>query len=196
MNKNYSIHTFGDSHSEFGWNDNIKKHHLGPILCYSFGKEKLKRLDIKNYDVSKGDYVIFCFGEIDCRCHVKKHISKNITYVNIIENIVKNYFEAILLNVKNIEVRVCVYNVVPTVEKNNTPGSSTYPFLGTDKERKKYVLYFNKLLKKYCLIHNFIFFDVYDHYIDKNGFLKKKLSDKRVHIKNGVFIDKFIEDNL
>ena len=38
MSENYSIHTFGDSHSQFGWNDNIKKHHLGPILCYSFGK--------------------------------------------------------------------------------------------------------------------------------------------------------------
>lgn len=38
-----SIHTFGDSHGSnihSGWKEccNIIAHHLGPILCYSFGK--------------------------------------------------------------------------------------------------------------------------------------------------------------
>jgi hypothetical protein len=35
-----TIHTFGDSHSRSGWSG-IMNHHLGPVLCYSFGKEKL-----------------------------------------------------------------------------------------------------------------------------------------------------------
>ena len=190
------IHTFGDSHSTNGWNKNIIKHYIVDILCYSFGKEKLKRLDIKNYDVKQGDSVIFCFGEIDCRCHIHKHISKSLTYQNIIDNIIKNYIEAILLNTKEIDVKVCIYNVVPPIQKHNTAENPHFPYLGSDDERKKYVLYFNKMLKEYCILHNFIFFDVYNNYTDENGFLSKKLSDGNVHIRNGVFIDKFIAENM
>lgn len=193
------IHTFGDSHATLAWPKNIIKHHMGPMLCYSFGKEKFKRLDIKNCDVKQGDYVIFCFGEIDCRCHIHKHISKSLTYQNIIDNIIKNYIEAILLIMKEIEeidIKVCIYNVVPPIQKYNTEENPKYPYLGSDDERKKYVLYFNKILKKYCILHDFIFFDVYNNYTDKNGFLSKELSDGNVHIRNGVFIDKFIAENM
>ena len=64
------IHIFGDSHASniySGWNycTNVISHHLGSILCYSFGKDKLKRCNIKKYGLKNGDSVIFCFGEID-----------------------------------------------------------------------------------------------------------------------------------
>jgi hypothetical protein len=62
-----TFHTFGDSHSSkiiSGWRDcvNIKDHHLGPILCHSFGREKLNRCNISKYNLKDGDSVIFCFG--------------------------------------------------------------------------------------------------------------------------------------
>ncbi len=52
---------------------------------------------------------------------------------------------------------------------------------------KKYVLYFNKKLKEYCINYNYIFFDIHDKYIDNDGFLRKDLSDNIVHI-NMVFL--------
>ena len=58
-----------------------------------------------------------------------------------------------------------------------------YPFLGTDEERKQYILYFNKILQQKCKAHNFTFFDVYNHYVDAEGFLCKELSDGSIHIK-------------
>jgi len=73
---------------------------------------------------------------------------------------------------------------------------SAYPFLGTDEERKKYVLYFNKKLKEKCIEYGFTFFDIYDKYIDNNGYLNKKFSDGHVHIKDGQFIKLFVEKNL
>ena len=51
-----SIHTIGDSHSGNGWSG-IIQHHLGPVLCYSFGKEKLNRCDIRNFNIKDGDTV-------------------------------------------------------------------------------------------------------------------------------------------
>ena len=192
-----SIHTFGDSHSYNGWYG-ITTHHLGPVLCYSFGMEKLNRCDIRNFNIKDNDTIIFCFGEIDCRCHIYKHINETNTYEDIINNIVDNYFEAIKLNIITSHLKlknICVYNVVPPTQKHNTSENPKFPYLGTDTERKQYVLYFNKKLKEKCSENNYIFFDVYDKYADENGFLSKILSDGNVHIKKTVYITDFINEN-
>jgi len=192
-----SIHTIGDSHSFNGWSG-IIQHHLGAVLCYSFGKEKLNRCDIRNFNIKDGDTIVFCLGEIDCRCHIHKHITETTTYQDIINNIVDNYFEAIELNVSISQIKlknVCVYNVVPPIQKYNTCENPEYPYLGTDEERKQYSLYFNEKLKEKCLEKNYIFFDIYNNYIDENGFLRKDLSDGKVHIGNGIYISNFIKEN-
>lgn len=192
-----TIYTCGDSHSLEGWS-NIKNYCISGILCYSFGKDKLARIDIRNYNMINGDTIIFCFGEVDCRCHIHKHITLTNTYQDIIDNIINNYFEAIKLNISlaNIKFKnICVYNVVPPIQKHNTSEDPKYPFLGTDEERKAYVLYFNQKIKEYCIKSNYVFFDVYDKYIDENGFLQKNLSDGHVHIRNGIYLNEFIKDN-
>jgi len=193
-----SIHTIGDSHSNFCLTEVIQ-HHLGPVLCYSFGKEKINRCDIRNFNIKDGDTIIFCLGEIDCRCHIHKHITETTTYQDIIKNIVDSYFEAIELNVSISQIKlknICVYNVVPPIQKNNTLENPEYPYLGSDEERKQYVLYFNKKLKEKCIEKNYIFFDIYDNYVDENGFLRKDLSDSNVHIGNGIYISNFIKENI
>jgi len=192
-----SIHTIGDSHCYEGWNG-IIQHHLGPLLCYSFGKEKLNRCDIRNFNIKDGDTIVFCVGEIDCRCHIHKHITDTTTYQNIIDNIVDNYFEAIELNISISQIKlknVCVYNIVPPVQKYNAPENPGFPYLGSDEERKDYTLYFNKKLKEKCIEKQYIFFDVYNNYTDENGFLRKELSDGITHISNGIYISNFIKEN-
>ena len=193
-----SIHTIGDSHSYHGWSG-IIPHHLGPILCYSFGKEKLNRCDIRNFNIKDGDTIVFVLGEIDCRCHIHKH-TKTTRYQDVINNIVDDYFEAIELNVSISQIKlknICVYNVVPPVQKYNTAENSEYPYVGSDEERKQYVLYFNTKIKEKCIEKNYVFFDIYNNYIDRYGFLRKDLSDSNVHIgnDNGIYISKFIKDN-
>jgi hypothetical protein len=192
-----SIHTIGDSHSYNGW-DRVIIHHLGPVLCYTFGKEKLNRCNISYFDIKDGDTIIFCLGEIDCRCHIHKHITDTLSYKDIINNIVNNYFESIEINIltSNIKLKnICVYNVVPPVQRYNTVENTEYPYLGTDEERKKYVLYFNEKLKEKCIEKGYIFFNIYDKYTDKNGFLRKDLSDGNVHIQNGIYINNFIKEH-
>ena len=137
-------------------------------------------------------------GEIDCRCHVYKHITDTTTYQDVIDNIVANYFEAIELNVSISKLNlknVCVYNVVPPIEKYNTRENPEYPYLGTDEERKTYSLYFNKKLQEKCIEKKNIFFDIYDKYADERGFLRKELSDNNVHIRDGIYISNFIKEN-
>ena len=175
------------------WNN---KSSFRTTFSYSFGKYKLNRCDIRDFNIIDGDTIIFCLGEIDCRCHIHKHITDT-TYSHIIDDIVNNYFEAIELNLTTSQIKlknICVYNVVPPIQKYNTVESPVYPYLGSDEERKNYVLYFNEKLKEKCIEKEYIFF-VYNNYIDENGFLRKDLSDGNVHIGNGIYISNFIKEN-
>ena len=62
-----SIHTIGDSHSGNGWTG-IIQNHLGPVLCYSFGKEKLNRCDIRKFNIKDGGNV-YLFFTTDKSCN-------------------------------------------------------------------------------------------------------------------------------
>jgi len=74
--------------------------------------------------------------------------------------------------------------------------NSDFPYLGTDEERKAYVLYFNEKLQQKCFEYNFLFLNIYDNYIDSNGYLNTSLSDGGVHIRNAIYLKQFIEKNL
>jgi len=205
-----TIHTFGDSHSSFGFKNinNINIHWIGPLLCYTFGNKKLDILNIRNYGVNDNDCVIFCFGEIDCRAHIYKYVNQNNSYQNIIDNIIEKYFEAIIINIESYKnLKIIVYNVVPPSSVSNVhtdieiqkyvlvKNKNDIPWKGSDNERMQYHLYFNKKLKEYCEKNNFIFMDVYDKYRNENGFLKKEFSDGNVHINDHIFIKEFLINN-
>ena len=216
------IHTVGDSHSYNGWDalPNIITHHLGPRLCFSIGRDgiDLRKFyddnDIVNLNngivdsrklndilglgkVNEGDTVVFCFGEIDCRCHIHKYVSEDRNYKDIINNIVDKYFIQIKKAVDTFtSLQTAVYNVVPPVKKEYIVENEEYPQLGTDEERKQYVVYFNEKLKHNCIEYGYIFVDVYDKYTDEDGFLNKLLSDGTVHIRDASHIKSFIDANF
>ena len=192
-----AIHTIGDSHSYYGWNSipEIQVHYMSGKLCYSYGRDGLNIKD--GFNINEGDTVIFCFGEIDCRCHVKKYTSDTHTYKQVIDEIIDKYFIEVKKSVSRFDtLKTVIYNVVPAVENGDNPGNAEYPFVGTSEERKSYVLYFNERLQQKCLEYNFIFFNIYDKYTDSNGYLDKSLSDGDVHIGDGTHLKSFIEKNL
>ena len=150
------IYTIGDSHSSkkvSGWKDcqNVKDIWLGPILCYSFSTKKLDKFDIRKQNIENNSTLVFCFGEIDCRCHIHKYVTSDKSYKSIIDDMVCEYIETIKMQIKisNLKFKdICVYNVPPPVKKENTTENKDYPFLGTDIDRLNYIQYFNQTLKK------------------------------------------------
>lgn len=201
-----TIHTYGDSHASHhgGWNDikheNIKINinHIEGKLAFSFGRDKTHVVN----NVNSGDVVIFCFGEIDCRCHINKYEPN---WKESIDTLVQSYIENVHRNVMNTEgLTTCVYNIVPPLERENPlnlwtevwANQNGVPATGTDEDRKKYTEYMNSRLKEYCEKYSFIFFDVYDKYSDENGFLKRELSDTNCHIKDPIYIEEFILKNI
>jgi hypothetical protein len=190
------IHTVGDSHALFGW-EGATIHHLGPKLCHSFGHSTML-FDINTFGLQESDTLVFCFGEIDCRCHVHKYVHPTVPFRHVIDKIVVNYIQAVQRTVGVLKVnlhKVCLFNVVPPVHKDTTAENFDYPYLGSDLDRKEYVLYFNQKLKEACHIHDFVFINVYDKYSDSDGFLNLDLSDGNVHIRDGSFITQFMDNH-
>jgi len=195
-----TFYTFGDSHSSYGcWNriniPNLKfiTNCLGPkTMSYFCIKEIVPLLENSNVD----DIVCLFYGEVDCRNHIHKFETN---YKTAIDNMVKRYFESIveLRNIYN-NLKICIFNVVPPLERekeeyrNKGEGFER----GTDEDRKKYTLYTNEKLKEYCEEFNFIFFDVYDLYIDNNGFLNPNLSDGNCHIGDPKYMIDFIKNKI
>jgi len=201
-----NIHTFGDSHSSkehshwrFHNLTNIKDHHLGPRLMNSFATRPFEVCNIKTqrYGVKDNDIVIFCFGEIDCRCHVHKHITVQKSYENIITELVDKYFVAIKRNVQQFNnLFVCVYNVVPPLY-TDAKGHPDFPFLGTNEERREYHLFMNKEIKRMCGLHDYYFFDIYEKSCNKDGFINRSYTDNcGVHLRNDKDAKIVIEDIL
>lgn len=200
---NLTLHTYGDSHAaKYGsWDKinisglNIKINHLGGKLMFSFGRDKLNVVN----NVANGDMVCFCFGEIDCRCHINKYEPD---WQKNVDLLVEKYFANIVENVKKCEnITVFVYNVVPPLERELDINKwveigNELPSLGTDEDRKKYTNYMNIKLKENCVKHNFIFFDVYNKYANDKGFLNQEYSDGNCHINNPIYMKEFLMDFL
>ena len=199
---------YGDSHSSMGWpigdpsipGVTFDQHYYGPLLCYTLGKKKWEVMDISLYnDVEDDGVCIFCFGEIDCRCHIKKHITEENTYQKIIDDMVLEYLETVKLNIEktNKNPRVYIYNVVPPSKESDVSFvQPEFPFVGTDEERKSYTLYFNKKLKELCPKFGYGFFDIYDKYATPEGFLNRDLADLNVHIRDGYHLGEYIKQNI
>lgn len=180
------IHTIGDSHCWHGWLKipGVEYHVHGPMTMFSFGQTMPPVV----YEIPEDDVIIFCWGEIDCRCRVNKHEPN---WKENIDMIVEGYGKAIEANTQR-HKKAFVYNVVPPPRKGTVPENPGFPLLGSDSERLSYVRYMNEKLRE--LPWGFV--DVYDDYSDEEGFLKMGLSDGHVHISDPLYLIKWIDKNL
>lgn len=182
----------------FGWNQDIVHcHYMGSVLCHSIGKYGITRCDLDRvHGLSDHDTVIFCFGEIDVRCHVyKRACIENILYKHIIDSLVHNYFRAIRDMIEKCAkkcLNVGVYNIPPPSRKSTQRENIHYPYQGTDDERKAYTVYMNMCLKEECHKYAYTFVDIYNDYMDEEGFLDVRTSDGGIHIGQGDSLHEFM----
>jgi hypothetical protein len=199
------IHIFGDSH---GLNTlknlntlNIPtiNQSLPSITMYRIGRDNI----IMNFDknnIKQNDTICLLYGEVDCRCHVKKQVNLGKKENEVIESLVKDYFITIKNNINNINnIKVIIFGVIPPVkqyeyEKLNGLITHEYPFVGTDEERVRITNNMNMLLEQYAIHNNYYYFYPYDSYKNNDGTLNFELSDKICHINDNTNILKLFYD--
>ena len=191
-----AIFTTGDSHAMFGWPKYVQTNYNTGMLCYTFGNTPrgiIPEAVVNN--IKENDHLIFSYGEVDCRRHILKHVTDNISYKQVIDNITTQYFKKIHELTHKKQYTIWVYNVVPPYSSQKAKVDLNWQRTADDETTKSYYCYFNSSLKNMCKTYSYNFFDVYDKYADSDGFLKFELSDKGVHIGNPIHIDEFCKLN-
>jgi len=138
----------------------------------------------------------FAYGEVDCRCHVRRQINLGRNEDDVINELSNRYIHAIRTSVKDHRLVIVVAVIPPTKQSDyesiNGPILHEFPFVGSDDERVRYTKKLNQSLRALCEQSGFAFFDPYTHYTDAYGCLRYELSDKLVHIKdNRQFLEEF-----
>jgi hypothetical protein len=179
------IYTFGDSHALHAWIliPGIHASSCGPMLMYMFGK--YPAVYVK--DLPKDAMAVFSWGEIDCRCHVNRHGP----WKENVDGLVDGYVKAIRLN-QEVHENIWIYLIPPPARKERTHDNASYPFFGTNEERRDYVLYMNDKLRSTGIPY----IDVYEKVKDEDGFLSEKHSDMHVHIEDPKIITDWLDQKF
>lgn len=204
------ILTIGDSHScdvYSHWGKinieglEILTAHIGPRLAYTLGRGAISDeviQEINNAKLKKDDLIIFCMGEIDCRCHVGEQ-SKGKDWRQVIREIVFPYLKKIKELTNNFS-EVYVYNVTPTrnISKSFCEKYEVgkFPFKGGPEERRGYTLYMNKIIMENCGKFGLKFFDIYSSIVCSEGFLNMSQSDEGIHVIDPLPAQEFLLKHL
>ena len=92
---------YGDSHGRFSFKNLIlphKNYHNYSITMFRIGRDNI----IINYDKShhtKEDTICLVYGEVDCRCHIRRQILMGRDEDAVIQELVNNYFRTIRNNI-------------------------------------------------------------------------------------------------
>jgi len=202
------IHIFGDSHglntlknlNTFNIPNNNKS--SPSITMHRIGRDNI----IINFDknnIKPNDTICLLYGEVDCRCHVKKQVNLGRKENEVVESLVEDYFKTINNNVNTIEnsnnIKVIIFGVIPTtrqheLEKINGPITHEFPFVGTDEDRVRITNYMNILLEKYAINNNYYYFYPYDYCTNADGTLIFEMSDTIGHINDNTNVLKLFYD--
>ena len=203
------IYIFGDSHANNSYknmsiNDiTIYDLHHPSITMHRIGRDGMI-INFDHYKKSYTDHDIFilCYGEVDCRCHIKKQMNLGIDEELIISELVNNYFQTIMNNISK-NNKIIITAVIPPIRRElyeniHGPITHEYPFVGTNEERLRFTHKINTLLQFNCenlskqFGYSFHYFNPYSQYICEEGYMDYSKTDNNVHVgNNNVILEEF-----
>ncbi len=179
---NLTIYVIGDSHSLFYNNIDIcKVWHAGAILAYNL----IDKREVYNYiyeNVPKYSKLLFCFGEIDCRLHLYKHLN--------IEECANRYIKAVK-QFKNDYSLIVAGPIASTPRENpqNEFQSSEYPTYGTQVQRNLVTRDFNEALRRKCAQNKIKFFTLFYSLITPNYLTRLEFyNNDKVHLNKKLVL--------
>lgn len=193
---NRKIAAVGDSHSLRCFENHISiadsKTYFGYNKLDGKTAFKLERHDKKVKKIItpiKNKHIIFVFGEVDVRIHVKlKHIQSGTPIKTLLENTAERYTDYVA-KLRDDGFDIHVFNVVPTgdffgKQFEKWKDNLHYPFYTSFEERQLYTKMLNTQLSICCTGKKIPFIDVYDHLVNDQGQRKKELVYDFSHINS------------
>jgi hypothetical protein len=133
--------------------------------------------------------LIFVFGEVDVRIHIKYKAAQTETDpAELIRRTAERYTDYVQ-ELRQRGYSIHVFNVVPTgnfssPEAEQWRKNLSYPFLASHAERTCYTEEMNRQLRLECAAKQIPFIDIYPHLIDQQGRRKKELIYDFSHLNN------------
>ena len=166
--------------------------YLGPCLAYtcldksSRTKFADKLAYLKQNFIKPAAGLILSLGEIDIRVHVIKQAEKqNISYKDVIDNILKNY-RTLISHLLSEGYRVSCWGPIAT-QKDSNPEDTSFPRYGSEYERNLATRYFNVRLAEICHEESAGFISIYNELTDDNGLTRQEyLSDDNFHLSQSA----------
>jgi len=211
------VHCIGDSHSAIFsgeekmqpiWpqrsNDvmeGFRSYRVGPSTAYQISN-KIPIINdiIEKASIGKDDRILFCFGEVDCRAHLKKQIDlQKRTLDSIVHECVDRYF-TVIKHYKDLGYNVMVWGPIGSWTTNRPYNG---PSFGTCEERNLITKEFNDYVKSLCDIEGINFITIFYDMVDDNNITKDTFLDDwfecHMHLSQRsmpTILDKFKEQEL
>lgn len=180
------IHCIGDSHSAVFsgkeemqpiWpqrSDDIteyfKSYRIGPATAYQVRNKIPIINDIISKTVKENDKVLFCFGEVDCRAHIKKQSDLQNRPINdVIKECVDRYF-SVIKEYKDNGLDIMIWGPIASWSEERP---YTGPSFGTCQDRNSITKEFNRYLKELCDGENIIFISIFHDMVDSDTNITK-----------------------
>lgn len=194
------IHCIGDSHASiFSGNErqqpkwpersndtleHFRSYRIGPATAYQL-KDKRPILDNILTLVDKdNDSVLFCFGEVDVRAHLKKQMDiQKRSAKDIVTECVDRYFDTVL-HYKNLGYNVMIWGPIASWH-NSKPYNG--PTFGTNLERNEIAGIFNEYSKLLCINNGITFVSIFSKMLLDNGETNSTYLDGTgIHLSNNT----------
>ena len=174
---------------------------LGPVLAYNFYEHHLSKVYSLINDHStlfdKNSFILMFVGEIDCRVHLPKNVSKDRTYQNVVEECVNRYHRSIIdlkINFKNVGVIGSLPSMCDESIKKLMPlDEQTYNVSGTSALRNKISKHWDDFHRSLCAAQQIPYISIYENLVDENGKTKENLFSDFIHLSYDKTIDFWIK---
>lgn len=184
--KSNMVYCIGDSHVTLfsgnnkilpewpaGHKDNVplfSTYFVGPRLAYNISTEKSigrRKIDSIISKIPKNSYIMFVFGEIDCRVHLIREAKKQKRNINeVVCECVDRYF-ILIKDFAQKGYSPIVWCITPSTIFNLP--NIELPTFRNWKERNNVTRIFNKQLNKLAKKQKYPVISIYNKLIDKNG---------------------------
>lgn len=175
------IHCVGDSHSSvFSGKDEMqpiwpersddklsffRSYRIGPATAYQLENKIQIINEIVNL-LKPNDSLLFCFGEVDIRAHLKKQMDiQGKSIKEVVTECVDRYVH-VLLYYKNLGLDVIAWG--PIASFHDDKAYTSGPSFGTGYERNLITKEFNQYLEERCYENNIKFVTIFNKMVDEN----------------------------
>jgi len=217
------IHCIGDSHACFFSGGGVqpqwpalsrdilpffRSYRLGPTTACNLVIKTYMMNQIVGQKVDKDkDRIVFCFGEVDCRVHVRRLMERNSKSMeDVVGEMVKDYMD-VVVKYKNKGLDIGVWGPIASYPDNHMEAVHLDFMLNYEKmkdfgsclERNKITKYFNEKVEERCKEEGIHFVTLFYEMVDENLITKGKYLDYAIHLNNDalpVSVKEFEKKNL